>query len=51
MSNSVEPLEIGRIDWWAPGNFNGSIADVRIYNYALSQSEITNSTTITNPKS
>jgi hypothetical protein len=40
MSNSTEPLEMARIDWWGSGNFNGSIDDVRVYNYALTPLQI-----------
>lgn len=40
LSNAAVNFQIGRLDWWTPGYFIGSIDDVRLYNRALSAAEI-----------
>lgn len=33
-------VDIGRVDWWGPGNWEGRISQVKVYNRALSAAEV-----------
>ncbi|MBI3985063.1 MAG: DUF2341 domain-containing protein [Candidatus Levybacteria bacterium] len=40
LSNSSVNFQIGRVDWWPPGYFQGQIDEVKIYNYARSADQV-----------
>ncbi len=40
LSNSSVNFQIGRLDWWGPSYFLGLIDEVKIYNSALTASEV-----------